>query len=164
MKQKFHNNPESNMHAAIGILSKIAPVGDTRADKEARHAIDLLQTAALQQANMYGVTPNEPQHEISWGKEKCSVEEVVNQLADLQVSLGKEKRIEGELQTPGATQPAQIETNTDEDLAPVNAYSLLKGPACFGEEIRLTRFPPNFGESQQVTTYHSGQDPSCFNL
>ena len=150
------------MHAAIGILSKIAPVGDTRADKEARNAIDLLQTAALQQANMYGVTPNEPQNEVSWGGEKCSVEEVVNQLAGLQVSLEKEKKIEGESQTSGATQPAQVETDSDEDSAPVNSYSLLKGPTCFGEEIRLTRFPPNFDESQRVTTYRSDQDPALW--
>jgi len=53
MKSQFHGDPESNVHAAIGILSQIEPVGDTRADKEARYAIDLLQTAALQQANMY---------------------------------------------------------------------------------------------------------------
>ena len=78
MKPQFHGDPESSVHAAIGILSKIAPVGDTRADTEARYAIDLLQTAALQQANMYGVTPNEPQNEVSWGGGKYSIEEVVN--------------------------------------------------------------------------------------
>ena len=100
------------MYAAIGILSRITPVGDTRADKEARRAIDLLQTAALQQANMYGVTPNEPQHEVSWGGEECNVKEVVNQLAGLQVSLEKEKKIEGESRTFGATQPSQIETDS----------------------------------------------------
>jgi hypothetical protein len=71
-----------------------------------------------------------------------SIEGVVNQLAGLQVSLEKEKKIEGESRTTGATHPSQIETDSDEDSAPVNSYSLLKGPACFGEEIRLTRVPP----------------------
>ena len=153
IKPKFHGNPESNVHAAIGILSRIVPVGDTQADKEARYAIDLLQTAALQQANMYGVTPNEPQHEVSWGGEKYSVEKVVNQLAGLQVSLEKDEEIKGESPAHTAAQPAQDEADSDEDTAPVSSYSLLKGPACFGEEIRLTRFPPSLGESQQVTTY-----------
>jgi len=160
--QKLHDNPESNVHAAIEILSRMTPAGDTRADKEARYAIGLLQTAALQQANMYGATPDEPQQEVSWSGGKHSVEEVVSQLAGLQILSKKEEEADDESQKLGATQPTQSETDSDEDTAPISSYSLLKGPACFGEEIRLTRFPPNFGESQRVTTYHSGQDPALW--
>ena len=108
---------------------------------------------------MYGVTPNEPQHEVSWGEEGCNVEELDNQLAGLQISPGKESKADGKPRMLDATQPTQFEADSDEDTAPVSSYSLLKGPACFGEEIQLTRFPPNFGESQQVTTYYNDLDP-----
>ena len=131
------DNPEGNVHTAIGILSKMMPVGKTQADEDARYAIEMLSMAVQQQANMYGMAPNEPHTEATWSSAERPVEKIVSQLAEIQITTEERSPAAAPKPTPTATQSDHALLKPEAiPSAPTSTHSLLKGPACFGDRIK----------------------------
>ena len=127
--QGHYQSPVDNMYAAANILTQMVPTGDDPINTEARRAIQMLSTAALQQANRAEAEGQQPPV-LAERSVQSRPPEDVSRVAQRQ----QEQAAEAQAIMP-TMQTWLVEVNNPTGTSTALS-SRLKGPACFTEKIR----------------------------